>query len=192
MYWSTDGLLAVLSTVNPRSDATMQGAVKDAIIWHFEKGNSYSNVSTTFGVPRSTVQGVVACWKAFGTNVNVPQKGQPQKLQGHAAAKVGVMAKVNPAATQETIREDLAAICVSKSTVMPALNKIGVATHRPRKMLLKSRRHLAAWLKFTWAHIDDSCAQWDRVLWSDKTKIELFGHNTKKTIWHKKGEALKP
>ena len=30
------------------------------------------------------------------------------------------------------------------------------------------------------------------VLWSDETKIELFGHNDKRYIWKKKGEALNP
>ncbi len=168
--------------------------LKDTIIRHFEKGNSYSNVSTTFGVPRSIVQRVVACWKALRSNVNVPQKGWPRKLQGHAAAKVGIMAKVSPAATRETIREDLAAVgvCVSKSIVMQALNNIGLAVHCPRQVPLKSRGHLMARIKFAWAHIDDFLAQWDGVLASDETEIELFGHNTKKTMWGKMGEAFKP
>ncbi len=69
---------------------------------------------------------------------------------------------------------------------------IGVTAHRPQKVPLKSRRHLAARLKFARALVSDSRAQWDKVLWSDETKIKLFGHNTKKTIWRKKGEAFKP
>ena len=107
--------------------------LKDAIVQHFEKGNSYTNVSTTFGVLRSTIQGVIACWKALRMNVNAPRKGRPQKLQGHAASKVGVLAKINPAATWEAIREDLGAvgIHVSKSTVTRALNSVRVAAHSP-------------------------------------------------------------
>ena len=151
--------------------------------------DSDTNVSTTFGVPCSTVQGVIARWKALGTNVNVPQKGRPRKLQGRAASKVGVLAKVNPTVMWEAIREDVAAVGVhvSKSTVTRALNSIGVTAHRSRKVPLKSRRHLAVHLKFTQVHVSDSHAQWDKVLWSDETKIELFGHNTKKTIWQKRG-----
>ncbi len=185
-------VLSVLITMPLRKELSTD--LKDVIIQHFEKGNSYTNVSTMFGVPRSTVQGVVSCWKALGTNVNVPRKGQPQKLQGRAATKVRVMAKINPAATREAIWENLAAVGVhvSKSTVTRALNKIRVAAHRPRKVLLKSRRHLAACLQFAQAHVSDSRAQQDKVLWCDETKIELFGHNTKKTIWRKKKEAFKP
>ncbi|KAI4873237.1 hypothetical protein NFI96_022814 [Prochilodus magdalenae] len=33
---------------------------------------------------------------------------------------------------------------------------------------------------------------WRHVLWSDETKIELFGHNDHRYVWRKKGEASKP
>ncbi len=59
-------------------------------------------------------------------------------------------------------------------------------------MPLKSRKHLSVHLKFAQVHIDDYCAQWDEVLWPDETKIQLFGHNTTKTIWYKKRVAFKP
>lgn len=26
---------------------------------------------------------------------------------------------------------------------------------------------------------------WENVLWLDKTKVELFGHNSKRYVWHK-------
>ncbi|CDQ66483.1 unnamed protein product [Oncorhynchus mykiss] len=35
-------------------------------------------------------------------------------------------------------------------------------------------------------------AFWRNVLWSDETKIELFGHNDHCYVWRKKGEACKP
>ncbi len=58
--------------------------------------------------------------------------------------------------------------------------------------LLKSKRHLWQHLKFAQDHLDDSEADWGKVIWSDKMKIELFGHNTTKTVWHWAGEAFKP
>jgi hypothetical protein len=33
---------------------------------------------------------------------------------------------------------------------------------------------------------------WRNVLWSDETKIELFGHNDHRYVWRKKGEACMP
>jgi hypothetical protein len=33
---------------------------------------------------------------------------------------------------------------------------------------------------------------WEKILWSDETKVELFGKNTKRYIWRKKGTAHEP
>ncbi len=30
---------------------------------------------------------------------------------------------------------------------------------------------------------------WENVLWSDETKFELFGHNSKRYVWHKNNTA---
>ncbi len=89
--------------------------LRDAIIRQFQNGNCYSKIASVFGVLYSIVQGIVACWKTLGMNINMPQKGWPNKLQGRGAGKVGVIMKVNPVAT----REDLATVGVSmsKSTI---------------------------------------------------------------------------
>ncbi len=68
-------VLSILIAMPPRKELSTD--LKDAIVHHFEKGNSYTKVSTTFGVPRSTVQGVITHWKALRMNINVPQKGHP-------------------------------------------------------------------------------------------------------------------
>ena len=39
---------------------------------------------------------------------------------------------------------------------------------------------------------DKGSTYWDRILWSDETKIELFGHNVVKMICQNRGETLLP
>ena len=39
---------------------------------------------------------------------------------------------------------------------------------------------------------DEHGTFWRNVLWSDETKIELFGHNNHCYVWRIKGEAYKP
>ncbi len=43
-------------------------------------------------------------------------------------------------------------------------------------------------LKFAKDHLDDSEEAWEKVMWSDETKIELFGINSTRRVWRKKDE----
>ena len=60
--------------------------------------------------------------------------------------------------------------------------------HSARKKLLLQNRHKKAILQFG----DKDPSFWRNVLWSDETKIELFGHNDHCYVWREKGEAFKP
>uniref|UniRef100_A0A803K993 Tc1-like transposase DDE domain-containing protein n=1 Tax=Xenopus tropicalis TaxID=8364 RepID=A0A803K993_XENTR len=49
-----------------------------------------------------------------------------------------------------------------------------------------------AGLKFANEHLNDSVSDWEKVLWSDETKIELFGINSTRCVWRKKNAAYDP
>ncbi len=47
---------------------------------------------------------------------------------------------------------------------------------------LLKKAHVQASLKFASEHLNDSEENWVKVLWSDETKIELFGINSTRRI----------
>lgn len=51
---------------------------------------------------------------------------------------------------------------------------------------------LQARLKFTTAHMDEANGSWRKDLWSDQTKVKLFGHNGKRHVWRSKGDVFSP
>ena len=59
-------------------------------------------------------------------------------------------------------------------------------------IVCKYKQHGGARLWFATAHGDKDRTFGRNVLWSDKRKIELFGHNDHCYVWRKKGEACKP
>ncbi|KAI4895497.1 hypothetical protein NFI96_029570, partial [Prochilodus magdalenae] len=63
---------------------------------------------------------------------------------------------------------------------------------RARKVPLLSKRHVKARLQFAHDHLEGSEADWFKVLWSDKTKVEVFGANQTRNIWRQDGTAYDP
>ena len=81
---------------------------------------------------------------------------------------------------------------VSIHTVKRVLYRHNLKGRSARQKSLLQNRHKKARLRFATAHENKDHTFWRNVLWSDETKIELFGHNDHCYVWRKKGEACKP
>ena len=62
--------------------------------------------------------------------------------------------------------------------------------HHRRNPLL-SKKNIAAHLKFAKEQLDVPQRYWQKNLWTDETKVELFGRNTQHYVWRKKGTSHK-
>ena len=81
---------------------------------------------------------------------------------------------------------------VSISTVRRVLYRHNLKGCTASEKPLLQNRHKKARLRFANAHGDKDRTFGKNVLWSDETKIELFGHNDNCYVWRKKGAACKP
>ena len=54
------------------------------------------------------------------------------------------------------------------------------------------KAHVQARLKFAKEHLDDPEEAWEKVMWSDETKIELFGINSTHRVWRKRNAEYNP
>ncbi len=93
-----------------------------------------------------------------------------------------------------TIREDLvndlkaAGIIVTKKTIGNTLHLEGLKPCSARKVPLLKKAHVQGRLRFA----NDSEENWVKVLWSDETKIELFGINSTRRVWRRRNAAYDP
>ena len=90
----------------------------------------------------------------------------------------------NPWTSAKMIVADLASsrVDVSRSTVVRALHHGGLQVNRPRRTPLLKERHIKARLRFAREHLKGKDEFWS-VLWSDETKLELFGHMDVAYVW---------
>uniref|UniRef100_A0A803KDE8 Tc1-like transposase DDE domain-containing protein n=1 Tax=Xenopus tropicalis TaxID=8364 RepID=A0A803KDE8_XENTR len=54
---------------------------------------------------------------------------------------------------------------------------------------LLTENHKKSRLQFATSHVGDTANMWKKVLWSDETKMELFGQNAKRYVWQKTNTA---
>ena len=100
----------------------------------------------------------------------------------------------NPIVTREELQEDLrsSGCSVTKRAISNEMLRNSLKSRRPKKIPFLLKRHRDARLKFVRQHKENENSFWERVLWTDETEIELFGHNYRNYVWRKDGEANSP
>ncbi len=96
-----------------------------------------------------------------------------------------------PKTTWEDLVSDLKAAgnIVTKETVGNTLCHDGLESCSARKVPLLKKAHVPAHLTFSKEHLNNSEENWVKVLWSDETKIELFGINSARHVWKRRNAA---
>ena len=99
-----------------------------------------------------------------------------------------------PSTTQEELVNDLKAVgtTVMKRTISNTLHREGLKSCCACKVPLLKKAHIQVHLKFAKEHLDDPEEAWEKVMWSDETKIELFGINSTRRVWRKRNAEYNP
>uniref|UniRef100_A0A8C1HCY9 Transposase Tc1-like domain-containing protein n=1 Tax=Cyprinus carpio carpio TaxID=630221 RepID=A0A8C1HCY9_CYPCA len=66
-------------------------------------------------------------------------------------------------------------VSVHDSTIRKRLGKNGLHGRIPRRKPLLSKKNINALLSFARKYLDDPQVFWENTLWTDETKVELFG-----------------
>ncbi len=154
-------------------------------------GQGYKKNSVALKVPKSTVSSIILKWKTFGTTRTLPRAGRPAKLSYRGRRALVREVKNNPKITVAELQRCIREIGEScrKSTITAALHQSGLYGRVARRKPLLSARHMKARMEFAKKHLKDSKMVTNKILWSDETKIELFGLNSKRYVWRKPGTA---
>ncbi|CAJ0967222.1 unnamed protein product [Ranitomeya imitator] len=158
-------------------------AIRYKIVEGHKAGKGYKTLSKELGLPVSTVGSIIRKWKAYGTTVSLPRPGQPLKVSSRAEARLVRRVKANPRITREELREDLMAV--------GTLVSVNTINEPVRYLYFQSvmSRLVYSLLMITWRTLE---TDWFKVLWSDETKIKIFGANHTRDVWRLDGTAYDP
>ncbi len=120
--------------------------------------------------------------------VNLPRIGAPCKISPLGVSMIMRTVRNQPRTTREDLVNDLKAAetIVTKKTNGNTLCREGLKFCSTRKVPLLKKAHVQVRLKFTSEHLNDSEENWVKVLWSDETKIELFGFNSTQSVYRRR------
>ncbi|KAK3558547.1 hypothetical protein QTP86_019013, partial [Hemibagrus guttatus] len=179
---------------------------RNKIVDLHQTGKTESAIGKQLGVKKSTVGAIIRKWKTYKTTDNLPRSGAPRKISPRGVKMITRTVSKNPRITRGDLVNDLqrAGTKVTKATISntarlvpPSLREkvlmySGLKSCNARRVPLLKPVHVRARLKFAREHLDDPEEDWENVIWSDETKIELFGKNSTCRVWRRKNAELHP
>ncbi len=158
-------------------------------LWRSEKkkcfalhkdGVSYKKIAKTLKLSCSTVAKTIQWFNRTGSTQNRPRHGRPKNLRARAQLHIQrccvweIDVWVLPALQCQP---------VSAQTIRHTLHQIGLHGCHPRRKPLLKMMHKKASKQFAEDKQTKDMDCWNNILWSDETKINLFGSGGVRHVW---------
>ena len=128
-------------------------------------GHPYKMISKRFHVPVPTIQMIIRKQKKHGVVGNMRKLGRKKIITQRLSRCLTRTTTTEPLFAVSDLKENLLSLGtdVSETSMRREPFYCGFNEERPRKTPLLSKKNKAT--------------GWDKVLWSDETKVELFGRD---------------
>uniref|UniRef100_A0A3Q4AFN3 Transposase Tc1-like domain-containing protein n=1 Tax=Mola mola TaxID=94237 RepID=A0A3Q4AFN3_MOLML len=132
------------------------------------EGKTYKEVQKIIGCSAKMISNALK-WRA-----KPETRGRKRKTTIKMDRRITRMAKAQPMISSRMIKNSLE-LPVSTVTVRRRLCEANLFTRIPRKVPLLKKRHVQKRLQFAKEHINWPKEKWRNILWTDESKVVLFG-----------------
>ncbi len=157
-------------------------------------GVGYKKIAKTLKLSCSTVAKTIQRFNRTGSTQNRPRHGRPKKLSARAQRHIQRLCLGNRRMNAASIAAEVEGVGgqpVSAQTIRRTLHQIGMHFCHPRRKPLLKMMHKKARKQFAEDKQTKGMDYWKHVLWSDETKLNLFGSDGVKCVWRQPGEEYK-
>lgn len=167
---------------------------RNLIIRLHNQCKSLNEISQQIGRPRSTVQSIINRFCVTKSVKNKPRSGRPEILSKQDKHYILREIKKNPKISAPKLSADLQqrGSTVSASTVRNICRKEGYHGRVPRKKFWVGKANRKKRLLFAQAHRDKGNDFWNKVIFSDESKFNIFGSDGRQMVWRQKNCELQP
>uniref|UniRef100_A0A8C5R1Q5 Transposase n=1 Tax=Leptobrachium leishanense TaxID=445787 RepID=A0A8C5R1Q5_9ANUR len=182
----------LLSALKMRSKE-LSLSVRQAIIRLKNPNKPIREIAKTLGMAK-TVWNILKKKERTGELSNTKRPGRPQKTTVVDHQRIIFLVKKTPFTTVGQIKNTLqeVGVCVSKSTIKRRLHQSEYRGFTTRCKPLVSFKNRKARLEFAKQHLTKPSQFWNKILWTDETKINLYQSDGKRRVWRRKGTAHDP
>ncbi|KAL0146781.1 hypothetical protein M9458_057913, partial [Cirrhinus mrigala] len=141
-------------------------------------GQGYKRFSNNLKLSYGTVARVIQRFFKTGSIQDRPRKGRSMKSSACSVCQVQNLASKNRCMSAASIALEVAEVegpLVSPQTIHCTLQQVGLHWHHLRRKLLLKLAYKKSRKQFAEDNLSKSMNYWNHVLWSDETKIILFG-----------------
>jgi len=145
------------------------------------------------GHPRTTIQSIVKRYNEDGATTTATRSGRPPKLTERDERTLIREVKKNRNATVKEITEQInksLPVSVGVHTVQTTLHEYGFYGRIAKKKPFVSegnRKIRAKWCR----ERKDWIVEWDKVIFSDESRFEIFHNDSHKWVWRRADEKFK-
>lgn len=160
------------------------------VVGAWKCGITERKISEVLNRPQSTIHDIISAYKNYGSEAPLPRTGRPTVMTERDVRHLTRILKKDRKATLQEMHENFVSSTstdVCERTLKNCLHEQGfygrVGVRKPF-VSEKNRKKRLSWAKERkrWE------SEWERVIWSDESKFELFGGNGKRWVWRQPHE----
>lgn len=144
----------------------------------FKESQRKIGIAKIFNVNRCIITKIIKWFQEHRT-----VKTAPRKINQKLNRRIARISKCYPFYTASEIKNQLDLENISTRTVTHRLDENNLFSCKACKKSFISKKNRKARLEFTKEHINWSIA-WSKILWSDESKFNLFGNNSRSNVRH--------
>lgn len=167
--------------------------IRKLIIKHHTEGKSERQIAEILSKPRSTINSIIRAYKITGSCSRKPRSGRPSKMSSRTRAQIIRSVKQNPKISAPKIAVNVAeatGVAISAQTVRNVLHSDDYHGRVARKKSFISAANKVKRLNFAVEHGDKPQSFWDKVIWSDESKFQLFQSKRRVRVWRRPNTEL--
>lgn len=163
------------------------------IIGAWKMGHKVAEISRALDHPYMTVKDIIKRYEARLTVKTASRSGRPSKLDNRDVRHLVKDLKKDRGVAVEQLTKEFSEslnISLSSKTVRRTLNSEGYYGRTAKRKPLvteANRKKRLAWCRMR----KEWRGEWDRIVFSDESRFELFNNDSRKWVWRKPDEKYK-